>query len=416
MKDFYFKLFILLFFSIPFLPSLGSYDIVATQWLYLSVINFLCFFFLLFSTKSNDLFTLVKAPHFKIYLVFIFFCILSLSFSNYINYSIQDLSRILNVFFSFILFTYLLKKIQKPVVYLFYIIVISLFFEVVLSLYPMAIFLLNNNIFEVSINSFDSLAFKGVAANPNITAASIVCKLPFLFYFLSRKYFFNKIIVFLISFLSFLALYFLSSRAAFLSLGLQLIALSIFFLLNESDIKIKIQKLLLFLTPFILSYYVTVGVFRDINSVTSQVSTINFSNESSSNRFLLWQHALDYIGKHPFGSGLGNWKIESAPYWKSMGSGYLVPFHAHNDFLEITTEIGIFGGISFISIFLVIYYSSLVSFFRERSYYIFILFVALNSYIIDSALNFPLERVIMQLIFVSLISLSLVFYKNNSNA
>ena len=72
----------------------------------------------------------------------------------------------------------------------------------------------------------------------------------------------------------------------------------------------------------------------------------------SSNRFILWDNALDYIANHPFlGSGIGTWKVESALYWGSIGSDYLVPFHAHNDFLEFSTELGILGGLFYFLIF-----------------------------------------------------------------
>ena len=135
-----------------------------------------------------------------------------------------------------------------------------------------------------------------------------------------------------------------------------------------------------------------------------RLQTIALTNESSSNRFTLWSNAIDYITNNPIiGAGIGNWKIESAYYWGSLGDNYLVPFHAHNDFLEYATELGAIGGIVYFLIFLISFAFILKSSTKHLNTSIILLMV-LGVYFIDSFFNFPFERPIMQVPFIFLLS------------
>ena len=48
------------------------------------------------------------------------------------------------------------------------------------------------------------------------------------------------------------------------------------------------------------------------------------------------------------GIGIGNLKLESIKTDSNNLKGYTVPYHSHNDFLQIGAETGIFGMIAFI--------------------------------------------------------------------
>ena len=39
-----------------------------------------------------------------------------------------------------------------------------------------------------------------------------------------------------------------------------------------------------------------------------------------------------------FGTGLGNWKIKSIDYDSKDIVGYIVPYHAHSDFIQLGAE------------------------------------------------------------------------------
>ncbi|MDA9888892.1 O-antigen ligase family protein, partial [Flavobacteriaceae bacterium] len=156
-----------------------------------------------------------------------------------------------------------------------------------------------------------------------------------------------------------------------------------------------------------LSFLMTNFFINNSNnsSIAKEIASIQISNESSSSRFLLWENALDAAKSNNFiGFGLGNWKIESLPYWNKNGSDYIVPYHAHNDFFELLAEIGIFGSLSYLFLFLFSFLVIFKNYMAERSLIDITIFSSLIIYFIDANLNFPLERATMQFLFI------LIFY------
>ena len=83
------------------------------------------------------------------------------------------------------------------------------------------------------------------------------------------------------------------------------------------------------------------------NRVSSLVSLIDQERETDTSinqRLAFYSQALNHISENPiFGTGIGNWKIKSIDTNKENIIGYQVPYHVHNDFLEIATEIGLIG-------------------------------------------------------------------------
>ena len=53
-----------------------------------------------------------------------------------------------------------------------------------------------------------------------------------------------------------------------------------------------------------------------------------------------------------FGVGLGNWKLKSIDYDSRDIVGYVVPYHAHSDFIQLGAELGIIGFLLYLGIFL----------------------------------------------------------------
>ena len=122
-------------------------------------------------------------------------------------------------------------------------------------------------------------------------------------------------------------------------------------------------------------------------------------------RIRYYKHCLTQFYETPFtGVGIGNWKLYSIDYDKKDINGFVVPYHAHNDFLQILSELGIFGVIFYL---LFIFYSIKKLFFNRlfnHNLNIF-LFGSLLIYLLDSSLNFPISRPISQLFLVALLTL-----------
>ena len=75
---------------------------------------------------------------------------------------------------------------------------------------------------------------------------------------------------------------------------------------------------------------------------------------------------------------------------------YVVPYFAHNDFLEILVETGIFGFISFVLFYFFIFkrnYNQLILWIKNQADYTSIFLMCfLIIFILDSNINFPMDR------------------------
>ena len=53
-------------------------------------------------------------------------------------------------------------------------------------------------------------------------------------------------------------------------------------------------------------------------------------------------------------TGLGNWKLKSIEYDSKNIEGYIVPYHAHSDFIQLGAELGVIG-FSLFRVFLLLF-------------------------------------------------------------
>ena len=392
------KLYIILLFFllIPFVPKFGSVDVIGPQWLLFSIFN-LSFIIYNFFSSGNTKFIFYKSFLFKLYAFFFLLILLSVLYSVNLNLTIHDIARDINVFLLFCNFLVFVRHKSISFYYVSIVFSFILLLEVAFSLQTIL-----KDFFKDGLEVFDYTrinlnAFLGIAGNKNIVAASIVFKLPFLFYFLyhSKKFLSIFFSFFFLIFISF-NISVLSARAALLSFVFISLSFSCYLLYKKHLIKFF---------SFLLS--ISIGVYISIlfipsndNNPITRLSTIEVSNESSSFRLELWEDAFGYsLDKIFIGSGRGSWKIESSQFWKDHGREYLVPYHAHNDFLEIGTELGWLGMLTYLSIFLFSFLFLLKNFLINKGPFSFFLFLALSVYFVDAFFNFPMERPLMQIPF-----------------
>ena len=108
--------------------------------------------------------------------------------------------------------------------------------------------------------------------------------------------------------------------------------------------------------PLLLSILINQVYFSTKGAdAISRAATISFStNDGSVNqRLRYYEDVLTHMKSNPFfGVGLGNWKLKSIEYDAKDILGYVVPYHAHSDFIQLGAELGIIGFfIVFISFF-----------------------------------------------------------------
>ena len=158
----------------------------------------------------------------------------------------------------------------------------------------------------------------------------------------------------------FLGLSMIQSRASFLATGFGIIAFLggityVVFKEQKGNYKRLILSTTGVLIPLFLSITINQTVLKDKGAdAVSRAATIGAitTDDSITARIRYYSDVLEQIKSSPiFGVGLGNWKLKSIDYDKYDVNGYVVPYHAHSDFIQLGAELGIFGFLSYIGIF-----------------------------------------------------------------
>lgn len=395
------------------MPYLGTIDKIGSQWLYVALINF-CSFLIFFKNKnySDFFFSLFRFKFFKFYLTFIILSFFSIFFSQNFTLSFVDFSRIITTLFLFFNFAYLF---YYSGIKLEYLLVAILFIDLSVISYgyfPIIEFLLENSFELLDFNSVPN-ALRGATGNKNVLASYLVFNIPIAFYLLGINKTFYNILSSIIIILTSITIILLSSRASIISLAFVSLIFTLYYLISVR--KYKFSPIISITSSFLFSFLLFKTFIPSNFNIVDKVQSIQQTDTSTNYRIILWENAIDYISNNPFiGCGIGNWKIQSLPYWKDRLTGYTIPYHAHNDFLELTTETGLLGGISYLFIFISIFFL-IISYFKRNSLFSIFVFSLLIVYFFDALVNFPFERTISQLNFVLLMFFSIYLTKSNEN-
>jgi len=343
-----------LYILVGFVPYFGSVDKTATQIVYVNILNCISLALVVGFYKQFERsfkFALSILPSILFFGYFIWGLLTYFLAFNQTEVLIES-GKTFTYLSAFIFFVFLFKT-NKSYFLKYFPIIISLILLTETSL------VLLEFIDRYKENYTRTLGLRAFTGNINITAFIMVLQIPFYIY-QAKKWKFLKIFFPVIFFTVIL----LGSRGANLSI---LLVLIIFVLLTFiKRFKVISKKNLV---QIILSFVVAIGINNflfdkneDIKKGTS-VSyidrTTNLNTSSTQQRLRFYGDAIQSIKKNFFfGIGLGNWKIESIIYDKPHMKGYKVPYHVHNDFLEVFSETGIIGfilyyGIAFIAIFIV---------------------------------------------------------------
>jgi O-antigen ligase/tetratricopeptide (TPR) repeat protein len=403
-------LFTLLYLLVHFIPDLGGADVMGAQWLYSSVLDLVVLgYIFLNKTKYKEAIQAIYT--YKFTLLFSGLVIWAMGSYFYAlnpTETLVTLARLITTYIIFINVSILFYKqdVEKVFNVVAYIVGFILLYD---AIYVISTF--NNNVktnFDPSIGSIT-----GNHGNKNVMAASLLIKFPFVIWIIVR----SKVLVrFLCSFvllLGTIALFLLSTRSTFVGLA---IIISIFsattiYFREKKDIKESLVRILFFVLPVVIAFFVSNLIIANATdtaeesivngAVTARIQSIKLENNASSGRLHLWEGAIDYATKHPFvGAGYGNWKLASIPYEKEFTNDLFVPYHSHNDFLEMFADLGIVGGLCFGLMFLLfpIYAFTIWRNKDAKAFHLpaTISFMAVTCYAVDAFLNFPAERTAMQ--------------------
>ena len=422
----------ILYFAVHFIPEFEAYDNMGSQWIYLVAVDAVLTIFIL--SRKND-YQLAASASFgnlfsKLYLAL--FALAGLSLITAIN------------------------PTEGWVCYVRFITTIVAFFNISILLYNrtdlfriiaqiLGVVLLIESIQAISVflNGFETVELndlvkqlKGTAGNKNIFSAGLVMKVPFVIYCIHKSRIWGKLFNILILLLAAFTIFIANARAAYLSFLLILILYIVYCILEYRKDRKTEQTLFrigYIIIPLIAAFFFSQIELNSAKSIQSDNSTQLFgsvterlgsltstSEESNQVRLRLWAHAIDYTQHHPFiGCGYGNWKIASIPYQRIITKDLYVPIHAHNDFVETFAELGIVGGLLYLSLFICLTIFTYKTYFSdtddETKLISVISFLAFTGYSIDAFFNFPVERPVCQMFFAFISAVNLVAYLKGRN-
>ena len=403
---------IFLFFFVFLIPPLGSIDIKGPQYFILSILSILGFVYIYLGLKKKFLvinFQKFKLNYLNLYSCFILTSFISIYFSENTIESLVVFFQFFTLFSVFYIILCLLTNVNNPIEFCFRLILLALFLETAYIIYQ-AINYYSSNQFFLRTNDL-----RGFSGNINIASFSIAYKLPIAIYYLFKNSNNSKVILFIIIIIfSIIAMILMGSRGGYVSL-IAIVLMSLFSVFYFYKSKLKLISILFIsiLFPFILSQNVLKNT--DLNPIQrASTISINTVDGSVNQRIRYYKHALQSFLENPVsGIGIGNWKLKSIEYDKNDILRYIIPYHTHNDFLEVLAEQGFFGFIVFTSLFVIIFYYMIRLFLRykEKRKEIYFMLSFFIVYLIDCNLNFPTYRPVSHINFILISSLIYVVYK-----
>jgi len=392
------SIFIIGFLCVGFIPNWEAVDKIAPQWLYLTILNLCCGIYLFLNRKIyKERITKVLSSWMSIsYVLFVIWAALSYFYAINPTEVLVNIVRHFNTLFMFLNLGILIYNIKNKNRLLSFAIMSILAIEVY-SVLDQALGMFNDG-------SIIPEKLKGVTANRNITAFSIAIKIPYVLYLIIyNQKFWIKILYSFLVLLSLFSLSMIQSRASFVAaalIGVLLLTWTIINFLKNKSYKPLINNLY-YLLPMILAIILNQTFVSSKGAdALSRASTISVStNDGSVNqRLRYYEDVLTHISSNPiFGVGIGNWKLTSIDYDKADITGYIVPYHAHSDFIQLGAELGIIGFILYLVVFLSGAFFAFILLFKtdlnvEKKWFIFLLITSLGVYFIDANLNFPIAR------------------------
>ena len=395
------------------------YDRISVHFLFLAVLNLISLILILRKNTIDEFLSVFKEkPHSYSYLLFIVFGLISILVAENKIESIVTITQLLIFFSSFVIIVFLSKLKNINFIKVFGVFTLmAVFIE---SIYI-------NYLFYDSIliegNSLDrSNEFRGFTANINISSFSLCLKIPLLFYLaFNTKLNTVKVSTLIMIFSSILTIILLGGRASIIALIfiLLLIVTVCIFKINKSKIvNLSLSILMIVLS---LSAYQLFNQDNTSSRVVERFSNVfnPIEDQSVKERLSFYSAAFQSIKNKPLlGIGIGNWKLISIEYSKDVIEDYKVPYHVHNDFLQVAAEIGLFGGIAYLYFILYPFVISIKKFLldREKKFNQFVLIILIfGVYVFDSLLNFPMARPVNFIYLLFAMALFYALYTTNLN-
>ena len=328
-------------------------------------INFLTTAFILGIFKLIYIKPKIKINSKIIFFIFIFlFCtFLSIIFNDISNLNIINLSDYKSRFLSPLIGIF---NFEKKHILLF---LSGLSFSLLIN----AIFIL----YQVSQGLSGRLV--GFASNYMLLCAMNILILPIIFSLalyksnLSKKLRLFYLITILINIP---AIIFENTRIVWIALSITYFIIILVSLKNKKVILLLISSIIL---SCCILFQNTPQSFNRLISITN----ISYQNQSNYERLLMWQSATNMFIEYPlFGVGVGNYHEQYINNYRSPYSRE-DQWHPHNVLLAMLSETGFIGFISYILLFIYLYYSAISTYLKGKSISSFAYLMSLLAYSIN---------------------------------
>lgn len=266
----------------------------------------------------------------------------------------------------------------------------------------------------------------GLFSHKNIHSAFLMLLLPFTAYGIIRLEGHWRVAAIITSTAIILLAVLLLTRSVWVGSSAAVLIATILLLVYARNFELKKswRKIILLMMAVGISGImglIVLGDKQDEFSFRNRALSI-FDTQSIHNihRLKVWGSTLDMIREKPLtGTGAGNWKLIAPAYFahKFNQPDELVWIRPHNDYLWIASEKGLFGLLSYASIFLICFFY-LHNIISTKSTYIqtndrilaLLILAGLVVYLFDASFSFPYERTEIQMILMIYLAASTAMF------
>ena len=403
------KLYFCFFILLPFVYFDKLVDpVLIPRQVFLTLFLFILSSLIIYNVYKKKLFadfSFLKLRLFSCLAVFIILALISFSQSLALSESIYVFSKLLVEILFFVITTYLLIQNQlstpallKSVTVFGCIVLVQVFFQAV------RLSMSSSDFFDNMLNISATFGHK------NLLASILFLTIPFILASmeLSKGW---KITGYLSLPLIPLIAWLLQSKAIIAASVIFILLICLFLVAGDQERPKKgFTKTTILLVTLLL---VLIGSFTVLNK--EKFPRI-FDKKSARERLGLWENSKHMIQENPLlGVGAGNWQVHFPKYGMDkfqipeVRNGITTFQRPHNDFLWVFCEMGAIGVMSYILLFVVIFYYLLQLFKKtqEQKFRLLYpsLFVVLVCYVFIACIDFPLERIEHQVMLFLLFSI-----------
>jgi len=415
--NFFYSLILLAYVAVAlFTPQMEAFDSNGPKFLSLALLNLLVFAFLFtgkeLQQSNNQTNSFFRSKAGIVYTLLMLLSLLSFVKSINLNESILQFCKTITIFIACYHSFIIISKDRRTLEPLSIGIILLLILDNLTVYYQIGKFI-KGDLANIEL-------ITSVYSNKNVLAAAIFIKLPFALWLYTFNHGWRQKLALAGWSSSFLALFFLSSRAFYLGILLLTVAflVSLWILSIREKQNAYRRKMVLYAVVLVASVMLFTVVQKNLYynpsaksgksteiqpsiynaGIVERLSQAKATEYSTGERLGGWKRSFTLIKREPLlGCGLGNWKIATLQEENLTRKELIYQYRAHNDFIETTTETGLFGGLLFISIFVLLAWPFLGSLLKKEKQSIspqelFLPAFGLMAFAVDAFFNFPHER------------------------